>query len=205
MFRVDAQHSYAPPNQGPDWYAKILARSKFIGSIYIPHDGSIEDALALAAENPYIRRVVPRIKPGQLDSVPVHPLIVSTYQAEPELDALPELARRGLAIETPAANWPFVSPVPVALDGMPSAGELPPHVYIKLTGFRLPATPEQSQALRQLLRHPGPERLMFASGWPHGGGTWKETLAAFTQSLGAMPIELREQLLGGTARDFYKL
>jgi predicted TIM-barrel fold metal-dependent hydrolase len=46
---------------------------------------------------------------------------------------------------------------------------------------------------------------MYASGWPHGGGTWKETLAAFTQSLGAMPMALREQLLGGTARDFYRL
>jgi predicted TIM-barrel fold metal-dependent hydrolase len=46
---------------------------------------------------------------------------------------------------------------------------------------------------------------MFASGWPHGGGTWKETLAGFTQSLGAMPLEVREQLLGGTARDFYRI
>jgi L-fuconolactonase len=46
---------------------------------------------------------------------------------------------------------------------------------------------------------------MFASGWPYGGGTWKETLAAFTQSLGAMPIEVREQILGGTAREFYRL
>ena len=46
---------------------------------------------------------------------------------------------------------------------------------------------------------------MFATGWPHGGGTWKETIAAFTQSLGAMPMALREQILGATARDFYQI
>jgi predicted TIM-barrel fold metal-dependent hydrolase len=116
------------------------------------------------------------------------------------------LRQRGLAAEIDAHFWPFPAPVPVALDGMPAAAiELPPNVYIKLTGFRLPTTPEQAQALRQLLRSPGPERLMFASGWPYGGATWKETLAAFTQSLGAMPMALREQLLGGTARDFYRL
>jgi L-fuconolactonase len=34
-------------------------------------------------------------------------------------------------------------------------------------------------------------------------GTWKEALAAFTQSIGAQPIETREKLLGGTARLFY--
>jgi hypothetical protein len=33
--------------------------------------------------------------------------------------------------------------------------------------------------------------------------TWKESLAAFTQSIGAHSLEVREQLLGGTARGFY--
>ena len=46
---------------------------------------------------------------------------------------------------------------------------------------------------------------MFGSGWPAGlpEHTWKESLAAFTQSIGARPIELREQLLGATAARFY--
>jgi len=35
--------------------------------------------------------------------------------------------------------------------------------------------------------------------------TWKATLAAFTQSIGAQPIEVREELLGGTAERFYQL
>jgi hypothetical protein len=206
MFRVDAQHSFAPPAQGPEWYGKILARNKFEGSVYVPHAGSLEDALSLAAAQPYIRRVVPRVTPAELATLPDHPLIVSVHLSQPTPVAMEILRQRGLAAEIDAHFWPFPAPVPVALDGMPAAAiELPPNVYIKLTGFRLPTTPEQAQGLRQLLRAPGPERLMFASGWPYGGATWKETLAAFTQSLGAMPMALREQLLGGTARDFYRL
>ncbi len=205
MFRVDAQHSFAPPHQGPDWYGKILARNKFSGSVYLPHEGSLSEALALAERYPYIHRVVPRLSLTELSHLPSHPLIVSVALAEPTPDALAELARRGLAVEIAAQQWPIETDLPVALDGLPAEQELPPNVYVKMTGFRLPASPHQAQRLRQLLRHPGPERLMYASAWPHGGGTWKETLAAFTQSLGAMPIALREQLLGGTARDFYRL
>ena len=206
MFRIDSQHSFAPPNQGPDWYAKILARNKFAGSVYVPHEGSIADALSLAAGHSSIRRVVPRVDPDQLAEVPAHPLITSVHLSEPVPEALAELQRRGLALEVDASHWPFeVGELPVALAGMCAGTGLPANVYVKLLGFRIPATPEQAQQLRQLLRHPGPERLMFASGWPYGGGTWKETLAAFTQSLGAMPIELREQLLGGKAREFYRL
>ena len=205
MFRVDAQHSYAPPAQGPEWYGKILARNKFEGSVYVPHDGSLEDALSIASAHPYIRRVVPRVTPEELATLPEHPLIVSVHLSEPSAAAMEILRQRNLAAEIDAHFWPFPAPVPVALDGMPANADLPPNVYVKLTGFRLPVTPEQTQMLRQLLRAPGPERLMFASGWPYGGGTWKETLAAFTQSLGAMPMALREQLLGGTARDFYRL
>ena len=205
MFRVDAQHAFAPPAQGPDWYGKILVRNKFEGSIYVPHEGSLDDALALAERFPYIRRVVPSVDPDQLHSVPDHPLIVSVHLSRPDALAFDQLRLRGLAAEIDAQFWPFPAPLPVALHGLPTGPPLPANVFVKLTGFRLPATPEQAHALRLLLRHPGPDQLMFASGWPHAGATWKETLAAFTQSLGAMPMELREQLLGGTARSFYKL
>ncbi|MBI2685299.1 MAG: amidohydrolase family protein [Acidobacteria bacterium] len=205
MFRVDAQHSYAPPHQGPDWYGKILARNKFSASVYVPHEGAIADALALAERYPYIRRVVPRIDPGGLAAVPEHPLIVSVHLSKPDAAEFRELDRRGLAAELDAVHWPFNASLPLALHGIPDAGALPENVYIKLTGFRLPVSAELASRLRELLRYPGPERLMYASGWPHGGGTWKETLAAFTQSLGAMPIALREQLLGGTARAFYRI
>jgi len=52
-----------------------------------------------------------------------------------------------------------------------------------------------------------PERLMFGSDWPvcKLAGSWKRTLAAFTQAIGAQPIEVREQILGETAKRFYGL
>ena len=63
--------------------------------------------------------------------------------------------------------------------------------------------------LRPLVEHAlsvfGRSRLMFGSGWPAGlpDHPWKESLAAFTQSIGARSIEFRELLLGGNAARFY--
>ena len=205
MFRIDAQHSFFPPNQGPDWYGKILARNKFSGSIYLPHEGSLAAALALAEKYPYIRRVVPTVHPDQLAQVPDHSLITSVRLTHPDPEALTELSQRGLSAEIDAQYWPFPVAGRTALIGIPEHAGLPPNVYIKLTGIQLPATNEKKHKLQEMLRDPGPQRLMFASGWPYAGGTWKETLAAFTQCLGAQSIDLREQLLGGTAREFYRL
>ena len=62
-------------------------------------------------------------------------------------------------------------------------------------------------AVRQALRTLGPGRLMYGSDWPSylPEGTWKEALAAFTQSIGALPAEIREHLLGLTAARFYRI
>lgn len=56
-----------------------------------------------------------------------------------------------------------------------------------------------------LLREFGPRRLMYGSDWPNcmKTGTWKESLAAFTQALGAQPQETRDWILGQTAASFY--
>jgi len=50
-----------------------------------------------------------------------------------------------------------------------------------------------------------PARVMFGSGWPSGlpEHIWKETLAAFTQAIGAQSMDVREELLGGAAARFY--
>jgi L-fuconolactonase len=52
-----------------------------------------------------------------------------------------------------------------------------------------------------------PERLMFGSDWPvcKLAGGWKQVLAAFTQAIGAQTMEVREHLLGATAKSFYRL
>jgi predicted TIM-barrel fold metal-dependent hydrolase len=79
-----------------------------------------------------------------------------------------------------------------------------PNICCKLSGIT-------SVAFRPVVQHAlavfGPARLMFGSDWPNHlpGFSWKATLAAFTQSIGAQPIEVREQLLGGTAQRFYRL
>lgn len=62
-------------------------------------------------------------------------------------------------------------------------------------------------AVAHAMRTLGPDRLMYGSDWPSylPEGTWKEALAAFTQTIGALPMEVREQLLGGTAARFYSI
>jgi L-fuconolactonase len=88
-----------------------------------------------------------------------------------------------------------------------------PQVYCKLSGMITEADPKSWKAehLRPYVGHAmrifGPDRLMFGSDWPVCMlvGTWKEALAAFTQSIGMQPIEVREKLLGETAQRFYRI
>jgi len=86
------------------------------------------------------------------------------------------------------------------------------NVYCKigglLTGLALPwSAAPMAPFARHALAVFGPARLMFASEWPAclPAASWKETLAAFTQSIGAQSMETREQLLGLTAGEFYSV
>ncbi len=81
-----------------------------------------------------------------------------------------------------------------------------PNIFCKLNGLE-PAAPFRSRYVRHALGAWGPRRLMFGSKWPMllPEHSWKATLAAFTQAIGAQPIEIREELLGGTAARFYAL
>ena len=79
------------------------------------------------------------------------------------------------------------------------------NVCCKLSGFfRLP---DPRAYVRHAMTVFTPDRLMFGSDWPNAlpEHTWKENLAAFTQSIGAQPVAIREELLGGTATRFYGL
>ena len=75
------------------------------------------------------------------------------------------------------------------------------------SGFNTRLGVYTGHAVRRALALFGPSRLMFGSDWPSSlpDHTWKESFAAFTQALGAQPIEVREELLGGTAARFYAL
>jgi L-fuconolactonase len=87
-----------------------------------------------------------------------------------------------------------------------------PQVSGKLSGL-ITSMPTRWKAgdfrpyVHHALRVFGPDRLMFGSDWPAylPEGTFKESLAAFTQSIGALPEEAREHLLGGTAARVYRI
>ena len=51
----------------------------------------------------------------------------------------------------------------------------------------------------------GPQRLMYGSGWPFSmpHATWKESLACFTQAMGALRMEDRAAIVGENAAKFY--
>jgi L-fuconolactonase len=88
--------------------------------------------------------------------------------------------------------------------------EQAPNVFVKISGLITDAPTQWTAAqfqpyVRHALRTFGPHRMMYGSDWPSylPEGTWKEALAAFTQSIGAQTMEVREQLLGDTAMRFY--
>lgn len=86
-------------------------------------------------------------------------------------------------------------------------------IFVKLSGMITEADHKAWKAsdLTPYVHHVyqlwGPERCMFGSDWPVCllAGSWKQVLAAFTQALGPLKQDVREQLLGGTAARFYKL
>ncbi len=88
-----------------------------------------------------------------------------------------------------------------------------PQVFVKMSGMITEAdwkgwtAGDLSPYVQHVLKLFGPERMMFGSDWPVCllAGDWKQVLAAFTQAIGAQPMDLREHLLGGTAARFYDL
>jgi L-fuconolactonase len=88
-----------------------------------------------------------------------------------------------------------------------------PQVYCKLSGMITEAAaPWTSGQLMPYVKHAfevfGPARLMFGSDWPVcllACDTWKVALAAFTQAHGALPREVRDLVIGETAKRFYRL
>lgn len=95
--------------------------------------------------------------------------------------------------------------------GMEEAARFP-QVYCKASNLIVHApAPWKLADLQPFVRHAlavfGPRRVMFGSGWPGSlpAAGWKEALAAFTQSIGAQAMDVREELLGGAAARFYGL
>jgi L-fuconolactonase len=141
--------------------------------------------------------------PLDLEFQPGHlPLVQRIAEQAPTLRiAIDHLARPPFDAG-PTTEW---------VRGIEAAARLP-NVFCKVSGLLTgQRTPWTAAPLRPFIEHLlsvfDPSRLMFGSEWPAclPAATWKETLAAFTQSIGARSIEVREQLLGGTAASFYGL
>jgi L-fuconolactonase len=60
--------------------------------------------------------------------------------------------------------------------------------------------------VQHLLSRFGPGRVAYGSGWPLSmpHATWKESLACFTQAMGARTMSDRELILGENALKFYR-
>lgn len=139
-----------------------------------------------------------------------------TLDLHPHLDAVPRIAERFSGLRMVIDHLGRLSLAPMPFDEWARALEAAaqsPQVFGKLSGLitdapNLQWTSAQFQPYaRHALRTLGPERLMYGSDWPSylPVGTWKEALAAFTQSIGAQTLETREHLLGATAQRFYAL
>jgi L-fuconolactonase len=214
--RIDAHHSsserYTLAHLG-----SILARNRFEGSVLVTPN--------LPEDTPdFVKAIVVEtaaIDPHRLDEWQRHPKFRGVASgAEANLN---ELERRGLTLDLPgglsmapriAERFPGLRVVLDHLGGAPFDGwdrQLEeaariPHLCCKLSGL-MQLAPSPRPYVQHALRVFGPHRLMFASDWPRWlpGHSWKASLAAFTQAIGAQTIEVREQLLGGTAGRFYDL
>jgi L-fuconolactonase len=187
--------------------------------------------LGLAAEHDFIRAVVgwadlaDPLVGKVLDEYQLHAKFRGVcYWFEGELpQGLAQVERRGLTLDvsggfTPAIAEKF-SALRVAIDHVGTGrGTAPPcaaqygNVFVKISGLITDAPTRRKAAEFQPAVHAalaafGPERVMYGSDWPSylPVGTWKEALAAFTQAIGPQTLETREELLGGTARRFYRI
>ena len=193
--RIDAQHSFS--DRHPlDYLGGILKRNRF--------DGSVLFASEIPSELPdFVQAVVMRVEqidPRRLDEWQRNPRFrgLSCGLAAGGLDGL---ERRGLTLDV-AGRADQIAEIcdryPRLRICVPLIPGLPEGVYLKVLSA-------PRDLVRETLSRCGPARMMFGSDWPAGlpDVTWKASLASFTQAIGAQPIEVREQLLGGTAREFY--
>jgi L-fuconolactonase len=224
--RLDA-HQFFTPEHLPEHLASILARNRFDGSIALART-SQETAglLDLALRHDYIRGVIACPESlDDLDAFQRHPKFVGVWGQSLDFATL---AARAVPLDVllPASGvLPLVERYPelrIALVhlGLPDGSDAwyraieklaqSPHVYVKASGLitQFPR-PWNAACVRPFVQHAlsvfGPQRVMFGSDWPAclPDSIWKETLAAFTQSIGAQTMEARESMLGGAACRFY--
>ncbi len=201
--RIDAHHSCSP-QYTLSYLQSILKRNRFEGSILVGPPQPTPDYVAGIIAPVGRAEPHPKLRGVQVSR--------AADLAKAAAFGLP-IDLLGLLREVPAIARE-VTDVPLVIDhlGHPPQDSWPgdleaaaerPNVYCKLSGLTMFDQPRRHVQLALALF--GPQRLMFGSDWPRGlpEHTWKSQLALFTQSIGAQPIEAREELLGGTAARVY--
>ena len=218
--RIDSHHSFS--ERYPLGYLEsILKRNRFDAGILVG------EAFCPAQE--FVKGVIVRtgrLDPRDLDEYQRQPKFRGICY-EPAVGGVPagfaELERRAIPLDLIsglellpriAEKFPRLR---IALDhlGAPFSGDWAqrlaaaaqyPNVFCKLSGLTRIA-PSPVPYVRHALAVFGSARLMFGSDWPNTlpEHSWKAALAAFTQAIGAQTVEVREELLGGTAARFYAL
>jgi len=172
----------------------------------------LDAALDSYQRHPFFRGVVgPDFRAGQENPPGLNclerrgiPLDVAASAAgiPPLLDRHPDL---NIAI----VNLGFPDGSEAWFRGMERAAQSP-RAYVKVSGLISSGGKRwTAAAVRPFVAHAltvfGPHRVMFGSDWPSclPDSIWKETLAIFTQAIGAQSMETREWLLGESARAFY--
>jgi predicted TIM-barrel fold metal-dependent hydrolase len=222
--RIDAHQRFTAEHPA-EHFGPILNRNRFVGSVCVvqPDDPPeiVDHDFVLAvvvAGDPARWRAHPKFRgvlwtdlSGSLAPGDTLDLLVRAAEVPGLIRFAEDHADRKIVIDHLGA--------PEVATGDPAAWVLAmealarfPNVYCKLSGLvRLGPAPWKGANLQPYVHHAlrsfGPERLMFGSGWPDclPEHAWKETLAAFTQALGAAPITVREELLGGSAARFYSI
>jgi len=227
--RIDS-HVCFSPDHPPEHLQAILARNRFDGAILVvdtlpfpetgPHIAGLISRHCAGLDQCRQDQRFRGICAALADGIPAaselarRGLTLDLAMRPADFPALLRLAEQfpGLRIAIDHLARPSFQHGPTDdwLRGMESAARFP-NVFCKISGLLTEVElPWRAAAIRPFVQHAlatfGPRRLMFGSEWPVRlpDVTWKESLAAFTQSIGANSIEVREQLLGGTAHDFYR-
>jgi hypothetical protein len=230
--RIDS-HVCFSPDHPPEHLQAILARNRFDGAILVvdtlpfpaagPHIaglivrycGALEECQSDARFRGICASLAGGI-PGAAPELARRGLTLDLAMRPADFPPLLRLAEQlpdlRIAIDHLARPSFQHGPTEDWLRGMESAARFP-NVFCKISGLLTEVEPLPWHAtsirpfVQQALSVFGPRRLMFGSEWPVRlpDVTWKESLAAFTQSIGAQSMEVREQLLGGTATEFYGL
>jgi len=201
---------------------RILSRNRYEGCIvsaFTGQMGETEWLLEQAATQPWIRGVIGAPAPGvcavrrrfpEIDEVsgPIDLVIAPEQLGE----ARTHLKGRRVALVNNGGAAYSAGEFAVWSRGMAALAQ-EPQVLVKVAGLINGAGVDRWDArvyrpyIQFLLEAFGPERLMYGSDWPQcmQAGTWKESMAAFTQALGAQTQQTRDLILGANANRFYGL